>query len=867
MSALQSFTTGSGASNDEPAGATLIASLPFTTTQNTTSATSGSGDPVHSCTGAKDAKSVWYRIVPVFTGQLQVNTFGSDYDTVLAVYPGSSAPGAELACSDQADGTDQSAVSVQVTSGQSYLIQVSSWYGLPGGGNLKLNVSGSGTSSQSPYLVFRKNNDVWAIKPDGSGLSQITTSGNVTGVPRLANGALVYMVGTQLYRKTFPSGQTTSIPGASNILEFDVSPDGGAIVYTLAGQQGNYYNNQELYRMSTAGTNNALINWLSSEHNVGMGYGHDGMIYLMQSPVGSPMGQRVYRLPEYGTTTAVQLVNYFSQYPTQGFGNRVLYYGNTQNQNTPLALYVANADGTNRVQVPNTTTSFTSFPAAFDRQADVVYYVENGTLYRIHVDGSGKQALATNLDSSGVDYGTASAPAAATVTITSNPAGRQVMVDGVARTTPYQYSCSGGSSSISVTSPQAGASGTRYVFGSWSDGAAQSRTITCPTSNTSYMVNFTTQHYLTMNAGTGGTVSPASGWRNAASQVSISATASSGYSFTGWSGVGTGSYSGSSSSVGILMGGPITQSATFAVSSGLTAPVNLVGVTPSSGSGSKQVFRATYSSPQGYQNLKWVQMLIAVDPSGGGQPYCLLHYDVAGNGLWLYSDVAGFFQGPVAPGVTSSTLQGSHCAVNTAGSSVAKNGTVLEVNFNVTFKATATRNVYMRGMSQSQFDTGWQHRGTWTQTAAPMPTLNVTPVSGSGTNATFTLRYPDPEGFEGAPLGMTQFLVAAASNGGNQPFCFVHYDRAGNALWMYSSDVGYFLGPVRPGVASNMLNSTACSINTAGTTVQNLNGELVVGVPVTMKAPMSGTKNTYLRMLDAMMRDTGWQQKGVWTIP
>jgi hypothetical protein len=79
--------------------------------------------------------------------------------------------------------------------------------------------------------------------------------------------------------------------------------------------------------------------------------------------------------------------------------------------------------------------------------------------------------------------------------------------------------------------------------------------------------------------------------------------------------------------------------------------------------------------------------------------------------------------------------------------------------------------------------------------------------------------------------------------------------------------VGYFLGPVAPGATSTVLNSSACSINTAGTTVQNLSGNLVLAVPVTLKAPMSGAKKTFLRTLDALSRDTGWLERGAWTIP
>ncbi|MGC4048911.1 MAG: hypothetical protein QM757_05235 [Paludibaculum sp.] len=75
-----------------------------------------------------------------------------------------------------------------------------------------------------------------------------------------------------------------------------------------------------------------------------------------------------------------------------------------------------------------------------------------------------------------------------------------------------------------------------------------------------------------------------------------------------------------------------------------------VVLSPASGSGSQQTFQAVYSGSMGHQYLRWVQLLFATASDGGGQPYCFLHYDVTGNAFWLYSDVYGFFRGPVAPG-------------------------------------------------------------------------------------------------------------------------------------------------------------------------------------------------------------------------
>ena len=82
---------------------------------------------------------------------------------------------------------------------------------------------------------------------------------------------------------------------------------------------------------------------------------------------------------------------------------------------------------------------------------------------------------------------------------------------------------------------QNGDMGVRYVWTSWSGGGAISHTVT-PTTNKTYTANFNTQYFLTMSHGTGGTVTPASAWKNNGTVVSIHATPASGYSFTIWTG-------------------------------------------------------------------------------------------------------------------------------------------------------------------------------------------------------------------------------------------------------------------------------------------------------------------------------------------
>ena len=149
------------------------------------------------------------------------------------------------------------------------------------------------------------------------------------------------------------------------------------------------------------------------------------------------------------------------------------------------------------------------------------------------------------------------------VTVQTNPAGLSFTVDGTVYSATQTFSWTPGSShTIATTSPQSGGTDIQYVFAGWSDGQAISHTIT-PTQNMTYTAKFNTQYYLRMTHGTGGAVSPSSGWKKSGTTVSISATPTIGYSFSGWTGTGTGSYSGANNPASITMSGPVAEAAFF----------------------------------------------------------------------------------------------------------------------------------------------------------------------------------------------------------------------------------------------------------------------------------------------------------------
>lgn len=149
------------------------------------------------------------------------------------------------------------------------------------------------------------------------------------------------------------------------------------------------------------------------------------------------------------------------------------------------------------------------------------------------------------------------------VTVQTNPANLSFTVDGTSYTATQAFSWVPGSShAIAGTSPQNGGTGTQYVWKNWNDNGAISHNVS-PTTNKTFTANFTTQYYLTMSAGAGGKVTPASGWKNNGIVVSITGTPNSGYSFANWTGSGTGSYSGTTNPASITIGSPITEAAAF----------------------------------------------------------------------------------------------------------------------------------------------------------------------------------------------------------------------------------------------------------------------------------------------------------------
>src|SRR5262249_40079747 len=122
--------------NDSCSTPKAIASLPFTDTTDTRTATVASDDPVN-CSGGHGTNSVWYSFTATSGGEIGVDTSGSDYDTILTVYAGSCGALSQVACNDDFGNMlgNRSLLTFHAFAGSTYLIEVT---GKSGGGSLNI---------------------------------------------------------------------------------------------------------------------------------------------------------------------------------------------------------------------------------------------------------------------------------------------------------------------------------------------------------------------------------------------------------------------------------------------------------------------------------------------------------------------------------------------------------------------------------------------------------------------------------------------------------------------------------------------------------------------------------------------------------
>jgi hypothetical protein len=124
--------------NDDCTAPTVITSLPFSDSLDVSAATSEAGDPYVPCGSfTKDIEalsgSVWYQFTASEELVLDVDTAGSDYDTVVAIWGGGCGTFERLACAGYSlfpvasEPTFNGRTFVHLEAGQTVLIEVTAW--------------------------------------------------------------------------------------------------------------------------------------------------------------------------------------------------------------------------------------------------------------------------------------------------------------------------------------------------------------------------------------------------------------------------------------------------------------------------------------------------------------------------------------------------------------------------------------------------------------------------------------------------------------------------------------------------------------------------------------------------------------------
>lgn len=147
---LQWDLTGIGPAHDHFTAAALLEGSAGSSYAATAWATKETGEPNHA--GNAGGASVWYRWTAPSGNPVAINTMGSTFDTLLAVYTGGSLSALTLIAENDNDGASpQSRVAFTPVSGTTYRIAVDGHDGAVG--NLALNWSQSGTGPANDHLA------------------------------------------------------------------------------------------------------------------------------------------------------------------------------------------------------------------------------------------------------------------------------------------------------------------------------------------------------------------------------------------------------------------------------------------------------------------------------------------------------------------------------------------------------------------------------------------------------------------------------------------------------------------------------------------------------------------------------------------
>jgi len=140
---------------------------------------------------------------------------------------------------------------------------------------------------------------------------------------------------------------------------------------------------------------------------------------------------------------------------------------------------------------------------------------------------------------------------------------------------------------------------------------------------------------------------------------------------------------------------------------------------------------------------------------------------------------------------------------------------------------------------------------------------SATPNSGTGSTQLFTLQYSDTQGATNLATTWVWFNATLAASSANS--CLVQYNRPAQTV-MLLNDAGttWLSGTIGAGTT---LQNSQCAIALGSSSASAASTTLTVNLSMTFKPAFGGAKNIYMYAANSGGANSGWQDRGDWTVP
>lgn len=293
----------------------------------------------------------------------------------------------------------------------------------------------------------------------------------------------------------------------------------------------------------------------------------------------------------------------------------------------------------------------------------------------------------------------------------------------------------------------------------------------------------------------------------------------------------------------------------YLVASGGVPAAN--SVVPGAGSGAAQRFSFTVSDPGGAGFLTGVAMLLSSTLSTTNA--CSMVYDRTANVVSLGYDTPANGATPVVPGANT-VASNAQCTLNGANTTVVTGITSIVVTVDLSFNANwfGPKNVYLLA-SETVINSGWVTVGGWTVTGGAPTADSVLPASGSGASPNFTFTSSDSAS-QFNITGMSMLITTGAPSVVTNA-CYLIYSRTTGTIGLYNNAATTLT--TKPIGSSATLTNSQCAV---GYTAMVASGNSVSFMINVVFSGFSGAKSVYLQANEPNT-NSGWVQRGAWTVP